>query len=495
MDHESPPGRRRSPRARPSPWWALAAIIAAAPASGQAPRPNIIFILADDLGYGEVGSFGQKLIHTPSLDRMSREGLRFTRFYAGSPVCAPSRSVLMTGQHSGRTRVRGNAPRESPARQELRPEDVTVAEVLRRAGYATALVGKWGLGHEGSPATPTRKGFDHFFGYMSQIHAHNYYPEFLIRGEARVPLRNKLRRDGKPYEDEGAGLADTRLDYAPDLLTEEALRWVEAHREKPFFLYWCPIAPHANNEAGSITGNGNEVPSSGQYAAEPWKETDRAHADLITRLDADVGRLLDLLRRLDIDRRTLVIFTSDNGHHDEGGHDPELFDANGPLRGKKRDLYEGGIRVPTIAWWPGTVDAGTVSGHVAYFGDFMATAAELAGVEPPAGIDSISFVPILLGKPQGERRHEFLYWEFHEQGFSQAALVDGRWKGIRRRRLDAALEVYDLEVDQEETTDIAAARPEVAARLVAFLTTARTDSPEWPIQEATRQAGKKSSEK
>jgi uncharacterized sulfatase len=440
-----------------------------------------------DLGYGEVGCYGQKLIRTPSLDRMAREGLRFTRFYAGSPVCAPSRSVLMTGRHAGRTTVRGNAGRGDRRRQELKPDDVTVAEVLRRAGYATALIGKWGLGHEGSDAVPTRKGFDHFFGYLSQTHAHNYYPEFLVRGEERVPLRNKLRRDGKAYEDDGAGLAETRADYAPDLLTAEALRWVEAHREKPFFLYWSPIAPHANNEARAIAGNGNEVPDLGPYEKEPWAEPDRAHAALVTRLDADVGRLLDLLVRLDIDERTLVIFTSDNGHHAEGGHDPDLFDANGPLRGKKRDLHEGGIRVPAIAWWPGKVGASGLSGRAAYFGDFLATLAELAGAELPPGLDSVSFAPALLGQPEGERR-EFLYWEFHEGGFSQAALMDGRWKAVRSRRLDAPLEVYDLDADPGETMDVAAARPEIAARLDAYLKSARTESPDWPIREAKKAA-------
>jgi arylsulfatase A-like enzyme len=472
--------------------WPVLVALAAAPAGAEPPRPNIVLILADDLGYGEVGCFGQKLIKTPSLDRMAREGLRFTRFYAGSPVCAPSRSVLVTGQHAGRTRVRGNAGRGDRRRQELRPEDVTVAEVLRRAGYETALIGKWGLGHEGSPAVPTRKGFDHFVGYLSQTHAHNYWPEFLVRGEERLPLRNKLRRDGKPYEDEGAGMAETRVDYAPDVLTGEALRWVEAHRERPFFLLWSPIEPHANNEARGIAGNGNEVPGVAPYEKEPWKDADRAHAAMITRLDADVGRMLDLLEKLGIDGRTLVIFTSDNGHHAEGGHDPDLFDANGPLRGKKRDLYEGGIRVPTIAWWPGKIGAGTVSGHVAYFGDFLASAAELAGAAPPPGIDSVSFAPALLGKPEGERR-PFLYWEFHEGGFSQAGLLDGRWKGIRNRRLDAPLEVYDLDADPGETTNVAGARPEIAARLDAHLRAARTDSPDWPIREAGRAPAKKDS--
>jgi len=464
---------------------AFAAAISAAAADPPAPlRPNIVLILADDLGYGELGCYGQELIRTPSLDRMAREGMRFTRFYAGSPVCAPSRSVLLTGLHSGHTRVRGNAGKDDLRRQELRPGDLTVAEVLRRAGYATAAVGKWGLGHQGSPAVPPRMGFDHFFGYLSQTHAHNYYPEFLVRGEERVPLRNRLHRDGKPYEEDGAGWAEVKADYAPDLMAEEALRWIEANRDRPFFLYWPVIAPHANNEAGSALGKGQEVPDLGAYAEKPWKEMEKAHAATITRLDRDVGRLLDLLKRLGLEEKTLVIFTSDNGHHDEGGYRPGLFREAGPLRGKKRDLYEGGIRVPAIARWPGRVPAGAVSDQVACFTDFFPTAAEFAGTAAPAGLDGLSFVPALLGRPREGLWHRFLYWEFHERGFSQAVLMEGRWKAVRNRRPDLPLELYDLEVDPGETRDVAAEHPQVLSLIEEFLGTARSDSPDWPIRPA-----------
>lgn len=445
-----------------------------------APRPNIIFILADDLGYGDLGCYGQMRIRTPRLDRMAAEGLRFTRAYAGSTVCAPSRCALMTGRHMGHARVRGNAGRANPLAQALRAEDVTVARVLQQAGYTTALIGKWGLGDVGGAESglPRRQGFDYFFGYLNQRHAHNYYPSFLWRNEERVPLRNTV-----PDEDaEGAGVSDNRLEYAPDLLTAEALAFIRRVRDRPFFLYFSPIIPHANNEAGPA---GMEVPDLGEYRDRDWPPAQKAHAAMVSRLDRDVGRLLDLLRELGLEEKTLVIFSSDNGPHREGGFDPAAQGSSGPLRGIKRDLYEGGIRVPFIARWPGHVPAGRETDQVIAFWDFVPTAAELAGVTAPPG-DGLSFVPTLLGRPQ-EKQHDYLYWEFFEGGFKQAILA-GNWKGIRLAP-GKPLELYDLNTDPGETRDLAAIHPNVVARLEQLLRGARTDSADWPVP-AARPAGK-----
>jgi uncharacterized sulfatase len=453
--------------------------VSASPASPDR-RPNMVFILADDLGYGELGCYGQKLIQTPHLDRLAAEGMRFTQFYAGSTVCAPSRSVLMTGQHVGHTRVRGNAGKARPLAQSLQPDDVTVAEVLHAAGYTTALVGKWGLGEDPATSVPNRQGFDFFYGYLNQTHAHNYYPEFLWRNDQRVTLRNRLHRQGKAYEEVGAGWAQEKLDYAPDLMTAEALRWIEDNRDRPFFLYFSPILPHANNEATQGTGNGQEIPDPGIYRNQPWDEPDRAHAAAITRLDADVGRLLALLKRLGLDSHTVVFFSSDNGHHKEGGNHPDLFDANGPLRGMKRDLYEGGIRVPLLARWPGRIRADQVSDHRGYFGDFMATAADLAKAELPAGTDSLSLVPTLLGHRSRQKNHPYLYWEFHERGFHQAVRW-GDWKGIRLGT-HLPVELYHLKTDLAERDNVAIQHPGVVRQIEDFLGRARTESSLWPIE-------------
>ncbi|MDY0167005.1 MAG: arylsulfatase [Thermoguttaceae bacterium] len=453
---------------------------AAAPAA-EPSRPNLIWIMADDLGYGDLGCYGQKVIRTPHLDRMAREGIRFTQFYAGATVCAPSRSVLMTGQHQGRTRVRGNAGRMNPLAQALRPDDVTVAKVLQDAGYATALIGKWGLGDVGEAEVglPRKQGFDYFFGYLNQGHAHNHFTDFLWRNEERISLPNKV----VPVGDRGAGYATEAVLFADDLFTDDALRFVANHQERPFFLYWSLIIPHANNERTRELKDGAHVPDYGPYALEDWPNPDKGQAAMITRMDSYVGRLMEHLPLLGMAENTLVIFTSDNGPHNESNHDLTRFEPSGPLRGIKRSLTDGGIRVPTIAWWPGTAPAGVESGHVGYFGDWFATAAELAGADLPDGRDSISFVPTLKGRPADQAEHEFLYWEFHERGFTQAALYQGRWKGLRERSMDAPLQLYDLQNDLGETTDVAAEHPEIAARLDAYLRTARSESPDWPVRE------------
>jgi arylsulfatase A-like enzyme len=447
----------------------ILALTATAPAAEPARRPpNIIFILADDLGYGDLGCYGQKQIQTPHLDRMAAKGMRFTQAYAGSTVCAPSRCALMVGQHTGHCLIRGNA------RVPLRPEDRTVAEVLKEAGYTTGLVGKWGLGEPDSTGVPNRQGFDYFFGFLNQHHAHNYYPDYLWRNEEKVPLPGNVI--GKVDN-----VAEQRGQYAHDLFAREALAFVEKHRAKPFFLYLAYTIPHANNERTRFDGNGNEVPSDAPYADRPWPQPEKNKAAMITRLDADIGRLFARLKDLQIDENTIVFFSSDNGPHREGGNKPEFFQSSGPLRGIKRDLYEGGIRVPMLARWPGKVKAGAVSDHAWAFWDFLPTAAELAGVNAPEGIDGLSIAPTLLGNT-GQKSHPYLYWEFHERG-SKQALRFGDWKAVRLQP-GGPVELYNVKADVGEQQNVAAKHPDVIARAEAYLRQARTESENWPLRAA-----------
>jgi arylsulfatase A-like enzyme len=447
------------------------------PAALAAARPNLIWIMADDLGYGELGCYGQKVIATPHLDRMAGEGLRFTQFYAGATVCAPSRSVLMTGQHHGHTPVRGNAGTNNPAAQALKAGDLTVANVLQQAGYRTALIGKWGLGDVGAAESglPRKHGFDYFYGYLSQHHAHNHFPDFLWRNETKEALPNVV----VPIGGNGGGYATTAVRFADDLFAEECLQFVSENKDRPFFLYWSLVIPHANNERARALGDGAEVPDYGPYADQPWPNQDKGQAAMITRMDGYVGRMLERLTTLGIASNTLVIFTSDNGPHNESKHDLARFNPSGPFTGIKRSLTDGGIRVPCIAWWPGQVKPRRESGHVAYFGDWLATAAELAGAQTPEPADSLSFVPTLLGNSGAQKPHEFLYWEFHEGGFEQAALYQGRWKGLRAGGPDAPIQLFDQEQDAAEKTDVAARRPDLAEKISAYLKTARTALPAW----------------
>lgn len=454
------------------------ALPAADPAATTSPEPpNIILIVADDLGYGDLGSYGQQQIQTPALDRMAGEGMRFTQFYAGSTVCAPSRSVLMTGKDTGHTRVRGNASGET-IKQSLRAEDVTLAEVAQQADYQTALVGKWGLGEINEPGFPLDQGFDYFFGYLNQVHAHNYYPEFLWRNRDTVRLGNEVKRSNKTYSSFVGGYATKKVDYSHDLFAEEALAFVEENQQDRFFLCLTLTIPHANNEAGR---QGMEVPKvDEEYADKDWPEVQQNGAAMITRMDRDVGRLLSALQEYGIDENTLVLFTSDNGPHREGGYDPDFFDANGPLRGTKRDLYEGGIRVPLIARWPGHVPAGTTSNHISYFGDMMATFANLMDVPAPDSLQSISLVPTLLGHPEEQRPHNYLYWEFYEQGSRQAVRV-GNWKGIRQPMFTGPVELYNLETDLGEENNVAEENPDVVAELERVMNRAHQSSPDWEV--------------
>lgn len=419
-------------------------------ASAQDRPPNIIYVMADDLGYGDLGCYGQTEIQTPNIDRMAREGMRFIQHYSGSTVCAPSRCCLMTGYHTGHCRVRGNKLHP------LLPEDVTVAEVLQEAGYATGIVGKWGLGEPETTGLPNRQGFDYWYGFLNQRRAHNYFPDYLWRNEEKDFF------DGWPY--------------AHNVFTDEALNFIEDNHQQPFFLYIAYTIPHAFNEGGI---NGMPIRSQGQYADKDWPWNQRNLAAMISLMDDDMGKIFALLDELGIDDNTIVFFTSDNGPHREGGNNPDFFDSNGPLRGIKRDLYEGGIRTPMIVRWPGHIPAGTVSDQVWTHWDFFPTAADLAGAEIPEGLDGISMKNALLGQAQED--HEFLYWEFHERGFNQAALWQGRWKGVRKNRPDAPLELYDLDNDIGEQNNLADQHPEIVEKLTAYLAQARTESEFYPI--------------
>ena len=462
-------------------------------ATGQsegAAKPNIVWIMADDLGYGDVGRFGAKTVPTPNIDRLAAEGMTFTDFYAGSTVCAPSRSVLMTGLHTGHTPIRGNGKLPLPA------GTVTVAETLHAAGYRTGLFGKWGLGGERDEGHPNDQGFDEFFGYLDQHHAHNYYPAFLHRNRDRVPQPNVVPPGATGGNAEfGAGYATAKGAYSADVIHAEALDFLDASAEGPFFLYYAATLPHVNNQAGRRPGGASEVPGSaygedyapdyGAFADRPgWDDNTRGHAAMIALLDRQVGELTAKIDVLGLAESTLIVFTSDNGPMTEGGHDTSKFTATGPLTGYKRALTEGGIRVPTIARWPGHVAAGSTSDHVAYFGDFFATAADLAGVAPPYGLDSISFAPTLLGRDDRQAEHDHLYWEFYEQG-SKQAVRRGDWKAVFRPLGSTTPALYDLSTDLAETRDVAADHPEIVAEMVRIAAAEHVPDPNWTAKGRT----------
>ena len=436
-------------------------------------RPNILLIQADDLGYGDLSAYGQARFSTPSLDRLAREGIRFTEYYAGSTVCAPSRSALMTGLHTGHAWIRGNG--DIP----LRPEDVTIAEVLRDAGYRTAVIGKWGLGTPGTTGQPDRQGFDHAFGFLDHRHAHRQYTDHLWRNGERTAT-------------------DLQRDYVNDLFTAETSAFIQRDDARPFFIYLNYTVPHAelrapedamatargrfpekpfeNQKADARpTGASAALPSLG-YRSQP--EPYAAFVAMVTRMDRDIGRLADLLRSRGIDRNTLILFVSDNGPHQEGGANPVFFKSSGPLRGIKRDLYEGGIRVPMIASWRGTIPAGRISNHPWAHWDMLPTLADIAGATTPNAIDGLSMARALRGERAAV--HEHLYWEFHERGFQQAVRM-GEWKAVRLKK-DAPLELYNLTSDPAEQRDVAAANPKIVAQIESYLKTARTESARWPVK-------------
>lgn len=436
-------------------------------------KPNIIYIMADDLGYGDVGVYGQKDIPTPNIDRLAAEGMLFTRHYAGNTVCAPSRCTLMTGKHNGHARIRGNL------RVPLEPEDLTVAEVLQSEGYTTALIGKWGLGEKGSTGIPNKQGFDYFYGYLNQRHAHNHYPKFLYENEEKVMLGNEVETVPEQPDKFTAGYSTNKKVYSNDLFTEKALGYLSENSNRPFFLYLPLVIPHANNEAGHFGASGMEVPSFAAFDDKDWPEDQKRHAAMITELDNTVGAVMTKIKELGIDDNTLVIFTSDNGPHAEGGADPDFFNSNGPLRGIKRDLYEGGIRVPTIARWPGKIKAGSTTDHVSGFVDFLETAADLVNSKQTYQTDGISYLPTLFGEEQP--KHEFMYWEFHEQGGKQGIIKD-QYKCIRlnvNNPTETSVELYDLSQDIEEQNNIADENPEIVKEALAIIDREHTYSPEF----------------
>jgi arylsulfatase A-like enzyme len=362
---------------------------------------------------------------------------------------------------------------------------VTVAEVLKGAGYHTGLTGKWGLGEEGSTGVPTRQGFDYFFGYLNQHHAHNYYPAYLFRNEQRVPLKNEVPGAGEF----GSGVATKKIEYSHDLVAEEALKFIDEQKEGPFFLYLAFTMPHANNEAKN---KGMEVPDYGPYANLDWPEPQKGHAAMITRMDADIGRVFAKLKELKIDDRTLVFFGSDNGPHREGGNDPDFNNSNGPFKGIKRSLTEGGIRIPFIARWPGKIAAGTTSDWIGGYQDVMPTLAELTGTSErvPSYIDGISFLPTLLGHPNDQKNHDYLYWAFYEGGAGQAARF-GNWKAVQQP-YHSPIRLYDLENDLGEEHDLAAKRPELVEQAKQMMQAAYTPSELWQFPKAgQKKTGKK----
>jgi arylsulfatase A-like enzyme len=464
--------------------------MAAAPAGPTRP-PNIIYILADDLGYGDLSCYGQQKFATPNIDRLAREGMKFTSFYAGDAVCAPSRSSLLTGQHTGHTPVRGNAEIFPEGQEPLPAAAITIPEVLHSAGYVSGAFGKWGLGFVGTEGDPLAQGFDRFFGYNCQRFAHRYYPPYLWDGERQVFL---------PGND-----MHTKTTYAPDVLHTATLDFIRANRDKPFFLYVASAIPHAELQApddeilAQFKGKFPETPYAGRvpgpwggeanygphaapggYAAQAMPRA--TFAAMVTRLDRQVGEVLRLLDELGLADNTLVMFASDNGPHVEGGHDPRFFNSSGLLRGVKRDLYEGGIRVPMIARWPGRIAPGGVVGAPFAAWDIMPTLAELAGVKAPTVTDGVSLVPTLLGRP-GQAEHEYLYWEFAERGPSQAVRA-GDWKAIHTYAgadHPETFELFNLVSDLGETRNVAAEQPLIAERLRRYMAEAHRFNPRFPL--------------
>jgi arylsulfatase A len=455
---------------------ALAAVLPAQAVEPAPARPNIVLIVGDDLGLGDVGCYGQKKIATPRIDALAAEGLRFTRFYAASPVCAPTRCSLMTGLHGGHAYVRDNRELPGEGQLALPSGTVTFPKLLQEAGYRTAMFGKWGLGGPGTSGEPLEQGFDEWFGYYCQRHAQTFYPAHLWRDGKRVPLEGNQR--------DGSG----GTQYAHDLFMAEIERFLAAaaeHADEPFFLYLPFTLPHLalqpeEEDLEPYRGRFEERPYRGELGHLPHPTPRAAYAAMVSRLDADVGRVVDLLDEHGLARDTLVVFMSDNGPVPPmGGADTRFFDSNAGLRGHKWSLYEGGIRVPFIARWPGRVPSGTSDWMGAHY-DLMPTLLELAGVAVPAGLDGLSFAGELLG---GESpAHEFLFWEFHGEGVQQAVRI-GRWKGVRRNLLAgvAPLELYDLDESVRERRDVAQEHPEVVERMLAILAAEHAPSREFPI--------------
>lgn len=434
-------------------------------------QASIVFIMADDLGYQELGCYGQQKIETPHIDRLAAEGMRFTQYYSGSAVCAPARCNLMTGKHGGHAYVRDNYaigdPNSFQGQLPLPADTVTIASLFRQQGYITGAFGKWGLGGVSSTGDPLNQGFDRFFGYNCQSHAHNLYPKYLISDRENITLEGNTR-----------GL--TGKQYAPQVIADEMLKFIRENKERPFFVYYATVLPHLalqvpEEDLNRYKGKWPETPYKGKsYLPHP---TPRAcYAAMISFMDRQVGRIMKLLKELNLDDSTVVFFTSDNGTtYLKDQVDYEFFNSVGPLHGLKGSLYEGGIRVPMIVRWPGETKAGSVSDHVSAHYDVLATLAEIAGVKPPSDTDGISFVPTLLSEPEQQKKHDYLFWDFAGYG-GQLAVRMGKWKGIKRNLLenpDATLELYDLESDISEKNNVAEEYPKVVTTIEKIMLEAR----------------------
>jgi len=440
-------------------------------------KPNIVYIIADDLGYAEVGCYGQKKIKTPNIDKLAAQGMKFTQHYSGNPVCAPSRCVLMTGKHSGHSQVRGNKQvggqegwklgSTTGGQWPLEAGTITVAKILQEAGYTTGAFGKWGLGRVGTTGDPNRQGFDHFFGYICQRQAHTYYPNHLWRdGKVEWIEENK---DGKEQV------------YSHDLIADEALKFVKANKDRPFFLYAPFTIPHValqvpEDSLAEYKGKWPDPPYTGDKGYFPHPNPRACYAAMVTRMDRDVGRIMSLLKELNLEDNTIVMFTSDNGPTFNGGSDSEFFESARPLRGLKGSVYEGGIRVPFIVRWPGRVKAGSVSEHICAFWDFLPTCCELIGVDAPGDIDGISILPTLLGQGKKQKKHEYLYWELR----GQQGVRMGRWKAVRPKP-NRKIQLYDLDKDIGEQNDVAGAKPGIATKMAEIMMTGRTESDVFPL--------------
>ncbi|MGV3585593.1 MAG: arylsulfatase [Adhaeribacter sp.] len=442
-------------------------------------KPNIVFILADDLGYGDIGVYGQKLIKTPNIDKLAANGIRFTQFYAGTSVCAPSRAALLTGKHTGHTPVRGNYEIKPEGQFPLADSVFTMAEMFRQAGYATGLFGKWGLGFPGSTGEPNQQGFDQFYGYNCQRQSHNFFPDHLWHNQKQVNLINT------PTDQQ---------QYAPELIQEKVLAFMAAHTQKPFFLYLTYTLPHAalqlpagdkvfeaykkqfNEQLKNIPATWNGV------GYQPQAYPLATYAAMVTRLDDYVGQVVKELKTLGIEKNTLIVFTSDNGPHREGGNMPEYFNSSGGLRGIKRDLYEGGIRTPMIVSWPAVIKKGRQSDFVGASWDFLPTFAQLVGQSVPANLDGVSILPTLRNKGK-QVQHEFLYWEFHEDGGRQAVRM-GNWKGVRlnvKKDRNSPVQLFNLATDPAEKNDVSGAHPEVVKQIEAIMAREHIEDKNFPL--------------
>ena len=446
------------------------------PHSTAIERPNIIYVMADDLGYGDLSCFGQKTISTPNLDKMASEGMRFTDHYAGHTVCRPSRLVLWTGKHVGHTGLIGNRARS------LSGAEQTVAQRLRKGGYATGGIGKWALGNVEEPSEinnaghPNSNGFQSWFGYMNQGNAHNFYPPYLWDSKTQIFYPGNILSDHPAAR---GRVSSKQTTYSHDQMTDAAFRFIKENQDKPFLLHMHWTIPHANNEGGRVNGDGMEIPSYGEFANRSWPNPEKGFAAMVTRMDRDMGRLFDLLRELEIDQKTVVFFTSDNGPHREGGHDHEFFNSNGPLKGFKRSMHDGGIRVPLIVRWPGVVPAGSQTNHPSAFWDYLPTACEIAGVplmeSDLTDLDGISYLSTLLGKEDQQKKHAYLYWASSE-GETSVGVRRERWKLVKYRakknspaRQPDDWRLYDLNTDIGEEKDLSSLHPETVKEILDLL--------------------------